>query len=156
MKSTIKLGKLGEQLVAGWLEAQNYQIIHHHWHCRWGEIDLIAYNQTPNGKLFPDAANLLFVEVKTRSQGNWDLDGILAITRQKQRKIILTAQLFLSEYPQLAHIPCRFDVALVHARKQKYPPTKKDSQPIRLGQATFMGEYQLTLQNYLPSAFELY
>lgn len=155
MKSTIKLGKLGEQLVAGWLEAQNYQIIHRHWHCRWGEIDLIAHNQAPNGKLSLDAANLLFVEVKTRSRGNWDLDGILAITKQKQRKIILTAQLFLSEYPQLAHIPCRFDVALVHACKHKYPPTKKDSQPIRLGQAIVMGEYQLNLQNYLPSAFEV-
>ena len=155
MKSTIKLGKLGEKLVAEWLETQNYQIIHRHWYCRWGEIDLIAHNQTPNSELSPDAANLLFVEVKTRSRGNWDLDGLLAVTRQKQRKIILTAQLFLSEYPQLAHIPCRFDVALVHARKHKYPPTKKDSQPIRLGQAIVMGEYQLILQNYLPSAFEL-
>ena len=155
MKSTTKLGKLGENLVAEWLETQNYRIIHRHWHCRWGEIDLIAHNQTPNSGLSLDKANLLFVEVKTRSRGNWDLDGLLAITRQKQRKIILTAELFLSKYPQLAHIPCRFDVALVHARKHKHAPTKKDSQPIRLGQAIVMGEHQLTLQNYLPSAFEL-
>ena len=154
MKSTTKLGELGEQLVAKWLQSQGYTILHHHWSCRWGEIDLIAYNQTENSILPVNQASLLFVEVKTRSRGNWDLDGILAITSEKQRKISLTAQLFLSESPNLANLPCRFDLALVHSRKLQQPVARQLPQTIELGKIVEWGEYQLALKNYIPGAFE--
>ena len=104
-----QLGELGEKLVAVWLEFQGYQLLHQRWCCRWGEIDLVAREKSTN--------TLLFVEVKTRSQGNWDADGILAINFKKQQKIAKTAAMFLAQNPQLADCPCRFDVALVSYRQ---------------------------------------
>ena len=144
-----KIGKLGEQLVAQWLEAQGWIILHHRWHCTWGEIDLIAQPKSSDA--------LVFVEVKTRSGGNWDADGLLAITSQKQTKLCRTAALFLAEYPDLANFPCRFDVALVSYRRSQQSSKERSDRPhqsIILGKPIFWEEYQLTLQNYIESAFD--
>ncbi len=148
-----KIGSLGENLVASWLKTQDYQLLHHNWHCRWGEIDLIALNKS--------IATLIFVEVKTRSQNNWDELGLLSITPQKQQKIIKTASLFLSGNPQLAEFPCRFDVALVSYQagdRSSEWLTLDSCQPqhISIGKPVIYPQgYQLTLQTYLLSAFDL-
>ncbi|MGK7876027.1 MAG: YraN family protein [Xenococcaceae cyanobacterium] len=146
-----KIGKLGEQLVAQWLEAQGWLILHHRWYCLWGEIDLIA--QPKSSEI------LVFVEVKTRSRGNWDADGLLAITLQKQAKLCRTAAQFLAEYPDLANLPCRFDVALVNYRRSKQPSNYKSdrhypNQSITIGQPIFWEGYQFILHNYIESAFD--
>jgi len=98
-------GDRGEILVAQLLQANGWKILATQWRCRWGELDVIAC----------DRQWLLFVEVKTRSDRNWDADGSLAITQQKQIKIVKTASMFLSEHPQLEKLNCRFDVALVRS-----------------------------------------
>ncbi|MGL5832164.1 MAG: YraN family protein, partial [Waterburya sp.] len=100
-----EIGTLGEQLVARWLQLKNYQLLASNWRCRWGEIDLIAQDQTSGA--------IAFVEVKTRSAHNWDADGSLAINLSKQQKLIQTADLFLAQHPLLAELPCGFDVGLV-------------------------------------------
>ncbi|WP_310410652.1 YraN family protein [Chamaesiphon sp. OTE_8_metabat_110] len=96
-------GKLGEEVVAQWLLARGGRVLERRWRWKRGEIDLIAI----------EADTLLFIEVKTRNRSNLDADGLLAITPQKQAKIINTAQLYLVKHPQLADYPCRFDVAIV-------------------------------------------
>ena len=147
------IGNLGENLVASWLKTQNQELLHQNWYCPWGEIDLIAQDKS--------TATLIFVEVKTRSRNNWDKFGLLSITPQKQQKIVKTASLFLSRNPQLAEFPCRFDIALV-----SYKPCKdrvdisnfKTFKPkdISLGKPVIYPQgYQLTLQTYLQSAFDL-
>ncbi len=114
------LGIYGEQLVQNWLIQQGWEILHRRWHCRWGELDLVAQGYNVQGGNL-SSPMLAFVEVKTRSRGNWDLDGLLSITPAKQRKLRTTAQLFLTRHPHLVHLPCRLDVALVscHAGKPK-------------------------------------
>ena len=109
---------------------------------------------------------LAFIEVKTRSQNNWDAGGLLAITPKKQAKLWQTAQYFLTTYPDLAEYPCRFDVALVSYHKLgKQSGLSKSlisiealcslsSIAIELGQSITIGNYQLLLQEYLPSAFD--
>ncbi|MEA5488910.1 MULTISPECIES: YraN family protein [Pseudanabaena] len=98
-----KVGDRGEILVAQLLQSHGWEILETQWRCRWGELDLIAC----------DRQWLLFIEVKTRSDRNWDGDGSLAITPKKQAKLIRAASIFLGEHPQLATLCCRFDVALV-------------------------------------------
>lgn len=145
---TKKIGNLGEMLVKKWLETKNILILHQNWHCRWGEIDLIAQDK--------NSLTLAFIEVKTRQKSNWDNNGINAITEAKQAKICQSAELFLSEYPHFAQLPCRFDVALVTYQKTVSISKNIDLPPvIELKQPIFYENYQLMIQNYIFCAFEL-
>jgi putative endonuclease len=171
-------------LIAEWLKAQGWAVLHQRWHCRWGEIDLIAQQPAaqqpatqrpaePSQTRSP-SATLVFVEVKTRSGNNWDADGLLAITTQKQAKLWQTAELFLSSHPELAELPCRFDVALVacqalsKAQPQPENISKDKIQAARLamstaisnrreaiaqGQPIAIGSYQLSLKDYIQAVF---
>ncbi len=148
------LGKQGEEFVARWLKQQGWAIVSQGWSCRWGELDIVAYHST----LTSHHPVLAFVEVKTRSSGNWDLDGLLSITPAKQSKLWKTAQLFLSDSPQLAELSCRFDVALVTGQRLSHPavaPAAEPWPPIMLSQPTVYGGYRLTLKTYIESAFTL-
>ena len=144
---TISLGELGEQLVAKWLEKQDYQILHYRWRCRWGEIDLIARQKSH--------PTLVFVEVKTRSDHSWDSKGLEAIASCKQQKISQTSALFLAKNPQLADFYCRFDVALVHYQKQNSTNSthQGDAQKFLMIENSPQG-YSLILENYLENAFD--
>lgn len=135
-----QLGDRGEALVATWLRQTGWQIVTQKWHCRWGELDIVAYHPPPQ-------VCLAFVEVKTRQLGSLDDQGRLAITPQKQRKLWHSAEQFLTKYPQYRELPCRFDVALVTRGVPQHQPTlmiqASDSQPT------------LALVDYITDAFQL-
>lgn len=143
--STSNLGTAGESFVAQWLQSQGAIILARQWTCRSGELDLVV--QTHDVNCDRGATLVAFVEVKTRSRGNWDSDGVLAITPTKQRKLLITAQLFLLQHPHLSEFPCRFDVALVryHAKKGGNQPTPAIS--------PHLTKTQFTLQDYIRDAF---
>jgi putative endonuclease len=142
------LGQKGENLVAHWLQQQNWSILARGWTSRWGELDVVALRR--EGR----AVWLAFVEVKTRSQGNWDEDGLYAITHSKQTKLWKTAQLFLAKHPHLGEANCRFDVALVNVRRSP-SKTQPAATKILLGQPVVIEGDELILHTYLESAFEL-
>ena len=186
------IGVLGEDIVAQWLQSTGWIILHRRWHCPWGELDLVArldsryetageageageaggeknYQLPITHYQLPGSSPLIaFVEVKTRSKGNWDAGGLLAITPQKQAKLWQAAQCFLTAYPDFADYSCRFDVALVSCQKlvnrqqsqspktalTKAEATDLSSLSIQLGQAIKFAGCQLVLQQYLPSAFD--
>lgn len=145
------LGQLGEELTAQWLKSQGWKILACRWRCRWGELDLVAYHPSPEEKL---KTNLIFVEVKTRSDHNWDENGLLAITPRKQSKLYQSAQMFLSRYPKYSEVDCRFDLALVKARKNAViKNTQKCKVSVELNQPIFDQGYELTLVNYFKGIF---
>lgn len=94
------LGEFGENFVSEWLERQGLSILDRNYHSRYGEIDIIA----------ADEQYIVFVEVKTRSE-HYLVSPLEAITPQKQKRIIRTAQLYLLKNPVL--LQPRFDVAAV-------------------------------------------
>ena len=148
------IGALGEELAATWLTQRGWRILQRRWRCRWGELDLIAYRQNSIADQATDEASLIFVEVKTRSRGNWDADGLLSVTAQKQAKLWQAARLFLAKYPELADLPCRFDVALVS--RQRLPEKDRHQQSLDRLTCPIPGTAQhLILQDYIPSAFEM-
>ncbi len=157
------LGQDGERLVAQWLQQQNWSILARGWTSRWGELDVVALSEgdriATQAEYRTASRNedrmVAFVEVKTRSSGNWDADGLLAITPSKQVKLWKTAQLFLAQHPHLADYPCRFDVALVSAVRSAEALASNTWPPITLGQPIHWSSYRLTLSTYLESAFEL-
>lgn len=141
------IGMLGEDLVAEWLRSQGWQILHRRWRCRWGELDIIAQNTATQ--------ILSFVEVKTRSRGNWDEGGLLSITPQKQAKLWRTATCYLTDYSHLNDYPCRFDVALVYCQSLTTHPSSTKKPAIFESLAIQVGNHQfkLMLQEYIPAAF---
>ncbi len=167
------IGALGEDLVAKWLAECGWNILHRRWRCRLGEIDIIAEykgkEEGVRGKgvredgedggemiyLYSPSSpsnTLAFIEVKTRSAGNWDAGGRDAITFRKQQKLWRTAQLFLVKYPQKADFNCRFDVALVFSKAiSKNLDTSKNSQSLA---STTVSGYYLALQEYIAGAFD--
>lgn len=143
------LGELGEQVTAQWLQGQGYEILASRWRCRWGELDLVAYqSSSPETLTNP----LLFVEVKTRQSSNWDADGLLAISSQKQKKLYRTAEIFLSRHPNLANVGCRFDLALVRARSSCLNQEAVNAR-VGLNDPVYYQGYELTLTTYLEAIF---
>lgn len=133
----INLGMQGEEVVAQWLHEQGAKILHRRWHCRWGELDIIAqWGQ-----------ELVFAEVKTRSAGNWDGNGLLAISSRKQEKLRSAAALFLAESGEFSEWGCRFDVALVYCGSLGERVERAIAPPV------IYPNYQLAIVDYLQDAF---
>lgn len=95
-------GTWGEAQVAAYLRKKGYHLLAHSYHCRFGEIDLIAQK----GKV------LCFVEVKARSNLQCGLPREY-VTASKQEKLRKTAAFYLSEKD--LDCPVRFDVAEVYS-----------------------------------------
>jgi len=146
-RAVTDIGSLGEALVARWLQRQGWTLLRQRWHSRWGELDLVVGQSDAQSD---NLTAIAFVEVKTRSGNNWDEDGKLAITAQKQTKLWKTAQLFLMEHPTWEQLPCRFDVALVTCEKLLGAVNLAEVD----GEITAIAAgYRLTLSEYIIDAF---
>lgn len=146
------IGDFGEDLVTQWLQSTGWSILQRRFSCRWGEIDIIA--QYPHTTAPNLDSTLAFVEVKTRSPGNWDTWGKSAINSKKQAKIGRTAGIFLAKYPEKAYYACRFDVAIVCCLKiSRHYHEAVNLQPA-LASSSAAG-YKFQLQEYIPAAFDL-
>ena len=82
-----ELGQAGENAACQYLIERDYHIVERNWRCHPLEVDIIA----------DDWGELVFVEVKTRSDDRWE-DPAAAVDRYKQ------------ERRRLGNIPFRFDI----------------------------------------------
>ena len=102
MKGSKLTGAWGEALAAEYLRQKRYNIVAAGYHCRFGEIDLIAENRN----------FLVFVEVKLRKSAKFARASAY-VDRYKQDRIRMTASLYLSEFP--TQLQPRFDVIEIYA-----------------------------------------
>jgi putative endonuclease len=95
------LGSAGEAAAERWLRGKGFEIVARGFRARCGEIDLIAR----------DGAQLVFVEVKTRTSDVFGRPSE-AVTARKRRRIARVASSFLvrNGWTESA---CRFDVVEV-------------------------------------------
>lgn len=100
------IGQAGEKHVAKLLKRMGFRILEQNYHSRFGEIDIIAENRQ----------YIVFVEVKTREKGSL-VQPFEAITPQKQRRMLLTAETYLSVHP--VSTQPRFDAAAVYTEHGK-------------------------------------
>ena len=98
-----RLGRSAEILAAAELGKRGYEIITSNYHCRMGEIDLIA----------KDGDCLVFVEVRCKRTAEYGTPAE-SITPSKVRKLYATAQQYLLDQ-ELGDVACRFDVVAVGA-----------------------------------------
>ena len=98
--AVVSKGAIGEVLAARFLRDKKYTILSSNFRCRQGEVDIIAQ----------DGPYIVFVEVKTRSSDAM-YTAREAVTVAKQRKLIVTAGVYLSRYE--TKLQPRFDVVEV-------------------------------------------
>ncbi|HTU66973.1 MAG TPA: YraN family protein [Steroidobacteraceae bacterium] len=95
-------GSLAENSAAAFLETQGFQIVARNFLRRVGELDIVARQ----GDL------LVVAEVRTRSRDDYG-GAAASIGRPKQRRIAMTAALFLQSHRKYSRCRVRFDVLIV-------------------------------------------
>ena len=96
------LGAAGELLARRHLEQIGYRFLAANWRCASGELDLVMQ----------DGDILVFVEVKTR-RGEGLGAAEEAISAAQARRLLIAAQLFCAERPELADHIWRVDLVAV-------------------------------------------
>jgi len=99
--SRSRRGLKAEVIAAAELGRRGYRIVGSNYRCRYGEIDLVAF----------EGDTLVFVEVRSRRSISFG-DPSESVTAAKQQKLLLTAEHYLSTN-DLSSQPCRFDVVTV-------------------------------------------
>lgn len=84
MENPKNIGKLGEKLAEKYLLKNNYKMVEKNFRCKFGEIDIIAY----------DKKELVFIEVKTRTSNKYGT-GINSIDKNKEKHLYKTAEYYL-------------------------------------------------------------
>lgn len=84
MDNSQEIGKFGEKIASNYLYKNNYKIVEKNFKCKYGEIDIIAY----------DKKELVFIEVKTRRSKRYGT-GINSIDTVKQKHLYKTAEYYL-------------------------------------------------------------
>jgi len=81
MAHNAELGRRGEQLAVDHLEARGMAVLERNWRCRLGEIDIVAR----------DGSDLVFIEVKTRSNGDYGhpFEAITPIKLARLRRLAI-------------------------------------------------------------------
>ena len=96
------VGSTQEETAYRYLEENGYNIVCRNFYTRFGEIDIIAFNE----------GYLCFIEVKFREniKNGYPQE---AVNLKKQKKICNAALWYLSKNKLAEDIPCRFDVVSI-------------------------------------------
>ncbi|MEO0895617.1 MAG: YraN family protein [Bacteroidota bacterium] len=106
-----ELGKQGEELATAFLAAKGYHVLDKNYRYERAEIDLVALRMDP--------AELVFVEVKTRSTDLWGQPEE-SVTEAKQKQIFKAADAYLYE-KNMWTVPVRFDIIAITLKDPNNP-----------------------------------
>jgi putative endonuclease len=101
-----QIGTEQESRAAAYLQEQGYAIVERNFHCRTGEIDIIAR----------EGEYLCFVEVKYRSGGGCG-SPLEAVNYRKQKKILAVARYYMMCHHLPTDTACRMDVVSIEGTK---------------------------------------
>lgn len=102
-----KTGKSGEDIATEYLENKGYCILERNFRCNQGEIDIIAL----------DKNEIVFIEVKTRSNQNYGLASE-AVNKQKKNHLIKTIKYYIY-IRNLEKEYIRIDVIEIYIKNKK-------------------------------------
>lgn len=94
-----QIGMDAEKNAEAFLKKKGLKLIIRNFRSRFGEIDLIML----------DSNSVVFIEVRQRNSRQYG-GAAASVTRQKQLRIIKTAQWFLMQHQKYHKHDCRFDV----------------------------------------------
>ncbi|HRN05076.1 MAG TPA: YraN family protein, partial [Muribaculaceae bacterium] len=92
-----------ERLCRAWLIEHHWHVLACNWHCRFGEIDIIALTSH---------STIVFVEVKTRQGADVDA-AVMAVDADKQHNLIVASRVFM-KVSGLVHHRIRYDIVAVN------------------------------------------
>ena len=96
----MRRGKKAEKRACNYLKEKGFRVLGKNYHCRVGEIDLIAL----------DRSYLVFVEVKKRQKGSL-VSPEEAVTEEKKDRIIFCSKCWIMEHNYKGDI--RYDVVTI-------------------------------------------
>ena len=102
-RSTRHRGDAVEDAALAHLQAQGLRLLARNASARGGEIDLVMLEPAP------EPGVVVFVEVRYRASAGYG-GGAASVDARKRRKLVLAAGVHLARHPNLACLPCRFDV----------------------------------------------
>ena len=108
-----RIGRLGEDFAARWLEYRGCEILERNFRTKYGEVDIIARSEK----------HLMFIEVKTRSNDKFGQPRE-AVTYYKQKRIVYAAEEYIKANSYDRNL--RFDVIEV------YFASRYDSRPEKM------------------------
>lgn len=98
-------GQAWEDLACSHLRAAGLELLARNFRTRFGELDLVM----------AQAGVLVFVEVRYRARSDYG-GAAASVTRHKQQRLVVAAEQFRQQHPDLADLPCRFDVVAISGR----------------------------------------
>lgn len=102
-------GSNGEKLALKFLEKQGYRVMERNYHCRIGEIDIVA----------KDGKELVFVEVRTK--GSFDFgEPEESVNIPKRKRLVRLSYYYVIEHG-LEAVPWRIDLVTVRLRPGTKP-----------------------------------
>ena len=108
MQSKKEVGNFGEDLAVNFLKNNGYVILKQNFSCRQGEIDIIC----------KDKKEIVFVEVKTRTNTNYGLPSE-AVNKTKQKHLINSAKYYIF-LNNLYDKFIRFDIIEIYISNNTY------------------------------------
>jgi putative endonuclease len=96
-------GRRAEELACDYLQRRGLELLEKNFRRRLGEIDLVLR----------EGSTLVIVEVRTRSREDYG-GAAASIDGWKRRRLVRAAEQLLQQRSELARMPSRFDVVIVH------------------------------------------